>query len=129
VWPDRIEYNGSSGNPEAGAADVIILRSSAMLESNLKTVRNDMSTLIRDAQELFREATSTSGLKAEELRSKGLALLDNAIAKAQDVQAAALETGKELAGEADDYVRENPWRAVAISAGVGLLVGLLISRK
>jgi ElaB/YqjD/DUF883 family membrane-anchored ribosome-binding protein len=100
-----------------------------MLESNLKTVRTDMKTLIQDAQELFREATSSTGLKAEELRSKGLTLLDTAMAKAQDVQAAALETSKELAGEADDYVRENPWRAVAISAGVGLLVGLLISRK
>jgi ElaB/YqjD/DUF883 family membrane-anchored ribosome-binding protein len=100
-----------------------------MLESNLKTVRTDMKTLIRDAQELFREATSVTGVKADELRSKGLSLLETAVAKAQDVQAAAVETGKELATEADDYVRENPWRAVAISAGVGLLVGLLISRK
>jgi len=100
-----------------------------MLESHLKTVRTDMKSLIRDAQELFREATSVSGVKAEELRSKGLSLLDSAMAKAQDAQAAAIETSKELAHEADDYVRENPWRAVAISAGVGLLVGLLISRK
>ncbi len=100
-----------------------------MLESSLKTVRTDMKTLIRDAQELFREATSVTGVKAEELRKQGLNLLDTAVAKAQDVQAAALETGKELASDADDYVRDNPWRAVAISAGVGLLVGLLISRK
>jgi ElaB/YqjD/DUF883 family membrane-anchored ribosome-binding protein len=113
----------------AAAVFVFILRSIAMLESNLKTVRTDMKTLIRDAQELFREATSASGLKADELRSKGLVLLDTAMAKVQDVQAAAMETGKEMAGEADDYVRGNPWRAVAISAGVGLLVGLLISRK
>jgi ElaB/YqjD/DUF883 family membrane-anchored ribosome-binding protein len=100
-----------------------------MLESNLKTVRTDMKTLIRDAQDLFREATSVTGVKAEELRAKGLTLLDTAMAKAQDVQAAAIETSKELATEADDYVRENPWQAVAIGAGVGLLVGLLISRK
>jgi ElaB/YqjD/DUF883 family membrane-anchored ribosome-binding protein len=100
-----------------------------MLESNLKTVRTDMKTLIRDAQELFREATSVTGVKAEELRNKGLGLLEKAAAKAQDAQAVAVETGKELAADADDYVRENPWRAVAISAGVGLLVGLLISRK
>lgn len=100
-----------------------------MMETNLKTVRTDMKTLIKDAQNLFREATSATGVKADELRNMGLGLLDAAVTKAQDVQAAALESGKEMAATADDYVQENPWRAVAISAGVGMLVGFLIARK
>lgn len=88
-----------------------------------------MKTLVQDAQELFREATSATGEKAEELRSKGLVLLDTALAKAHDAQLAAIETGKEIAVKTDDYVQENPWRAVAISGGIGLLLGFLISRK
>ncbi len=100
-----------------------------MTTSSYKTVRNDMKTLVRDAQQLFREATSASGDRADELRSKGLGMLDNALGSAQEMQALALETGKELAENADDFVKENPWKAVAISAGVGLLVGMLIARK
>jgi ElaB/YqjD/DUF883 family membrane-anchored ribosome-binding protein len=100
-----------------------------MMESNLKTVRSDMKSLVKDAQDLFREATSATGVKAEDLRNRGLNLLDAAMAKAQEVQATALETGKELADTADNYVQENPWRAIAISAGVGVLIGLLIARK
>ena len=100
-----------------------------MLASNVKTVRNDMKALVKDAQELFREATSVSGVKADELRDRGLQLLDAAVAKAQEVQVAAFETGKEVAVNADEFVKENPWRAVAISAGIGLLVGVVISRK
>ncbi|MGI4849577.1 MAG: DUF883 family protein [Janthinobacterium lividum] len=100
-----------------------------MLETNLKTVRTDMKTLIRDAQDLFREATSVTGVKADELRGRGLALLDTAMSKAQDVQAVAMEKGREVADTADQYVKENPWRAVAIASGVGVLVGLLIARK
>ena len=100
-----------------------------MLASNVKTVRNDMKTLMKDAQDLFREATSATGEKADELRAKGLGMLETAMTKAQEVQTAALETGKEMAESADDFVKENPWKAVAISAGVGLLVGMLISRK
>lgn len=100
-----------------------------MLESNIKTVRTDMKALVEDAQELFREATSTSGVKAEELRAKGMDLLDTAMDKAQELQAAALEVSKDLADSADHYVQENPWKAIAVSAGVGLLVGLLIARK
>lgn len=100
-----------------------------MLASNVKTVRNDMKTLVKDAQDLFREATSATGEKADELRARGLSLLETAMSKAHEVQAAALEAGKEVVETADDFVQENPWKAVAISAGIGLLVGMLISRK
>lgn len=100
-----------------------------MLKSNIKTVRNDMKTLVKDAQELFREATSATGEKADELRSKGLVLLDTALERAHEMQVVAVEKGKEVAQNTDTYVHENPWKAVAISAGVGLLLGLLISRK
>ncbi|MFT5962331.1 MAG: ElaB/YqjD/DUF883 family membrane-anchored ribosome-binding protein [Burkholderiaceae bacterium] len=100
-----------------------------MLTSHLKTGRTDMKTLVQDAQDLFREATSATGVKAEELRGRGMELLETAKVRAHDAQIAAVETGKEIATSADDYVHENPWRAVAVSATVGLLVGLLIARK
>lgn len=100
-----------------------------MLETNIKTVRNDMRTLVKDAQDLFREATSNTGDKAEELRNKGLMLLDAAMEKAQEAQAAALETGKEVAQTTDEFVHNNPWKAVAISTAVGVLIGMLLARK
>jgi len=100
-----------------------------MLATNVKTVRNDMKTLLRDAQELFNEATTVTGEKADELRKKGISLLDAANIKAQELQAAVVETSKEIAESADDFVQENPWKSVAIAAGFGLLVGVLIARK
>ncbi len=100
-----------------------------MLANNVKTVRNDMKTLLRDAQELFREATAATGDKAEELRQKGIGLLEAASVKAQELQNAAIETGKEAAKTTDEFVHENPWKAVGIAAGVGFIVGLLIARK
>ncbi len=99
-----------------------------MHRSTLRT-RSDIRSMVEDAQQLFREAAASTGEKAEDLRNKGLELLDSAVSKAQDVQAAAIEAGKEIAATTDDYVQENPWRAIAISAGIGLLVGLVISRK
>jgi len=100
-----------------------------MLNSNIKTVRNDMKTLLKDAQDLFREATLATGEKADELRSRGAVMLDAAMEMAQDVQAVALEKGKKAAESTDEFVREHPWQAVAVSAGIGLLVGMLLSRK
>lgn len=99
-----------------------------MMGSNLKTTRNDMKSLLQDAQDLFQEATSSTGAKADELRSRGLGLLEDALEKAQGAQAAAVETGREMVDTADDYVQENPWQAVAMAAGIGLLAGMLIGR-
>lgn len=100
-----------------------------MLASNIKTVRNDMKTLVKDAQDLFLEATHATGEKADELRAKGLALLDRALERAHEVQAMAVEKGKAAAHTTDEFVHEHPWKAMGIAAGIGLLVGVLISRK
>ncbi|HEY4541922.1 MAG TPA: DUF883 family protein [Noviherbaspirillum sp.] len=100
-----------------------------MLTSNIKTVRNDMSTLMQDAQELFREASTATGAKADELRAKGMALLETALEHAHELQTVAVEKGKVAARQTDEFVHAHPWQAVAVSAGIGLLVGMLISRK
>jgi ElaB/YqjD/DUF883 family membrane-anchored ribosome-binding protein len=100
-----------------------------MVESRIKTARNDFSTLLRDAQALLLEAASNTGSKADELRGRGMDLLDEASSHARELQAAALDAGRELADSADSYVRKNPWQATAIAAGAGLLIGVLLSRK
>ncbi len=100
-----------------------------MLESNLEVVKKDMDVLVKDAQELFHAASLLTGEKADELRNRGMRILDSAVTKAQNMQEAAMRTGKEIAITTDDYVRENPWRAVAVATGVGVLVGYLLGRK
>lgn len=100
-----------------------------MLESNLKTVGNDVNTLVKDAQALLRAAAALTGDKAEEVRNRGMRLLDTALDKARDAQADTLIAGKDMAASADDYVKDNPWRAVATAAGAGLLLGLILGRK
>ena len=100
-----------------------------MMESKLKTVRGDMKTLVQDAQALFNEASAAGGIKADELRSRGMQLLDSALEQVQELQTATPEKGKELADSTDHYIRENPWQAVGLAAAVGVLVGMLIARK
>jgi ElaB/YqjD/DUF883 family membrane-anchored ribosome-binding protein len=100
-----------------------------MNEAKLKTVHNDVNTLIAEAQDLFREAATTTAAKADELRTKGMALLETAAGQAKALQSSAIATGKELVANTDDYVNQNPWRAVAISTVVGLVAGLAVARS
>lgn len=100
-----------------------------MLESNLKVVNGDAKTLVKDAQALFLAAAALSGEKAEEIRGRGMRLLDSALTKVQDVQESAMDAGKVMAASADGYVKDNPWRVIASALGVGLLLGIFLSRK
>ena len=47
---------------------------------------------------------------------------------ASDATAPAAQM-KDAGKAADAYVHENPWKAVGIAAGAGLIIGMLISRR
>jgi ElaB/YqjD/DUF883 family membrane-anchored ribosome-binding protein len=100
-----------------------------MLETELNNINSDIKILLNDARVLFNSAASLSGDKAQEVRERGQRLLDAALLKTQEYQAHAVDAGKEIANRTDEYVKQNPWRTVAIGAGVGLLIGVLLGRK
>ena len=103
--------------------------SASSLNDSLDDAGSDVKSLVKDAQALLTAAASLTGNKADELRERGMQLLDVATGKASKYQDQALDKGKELARTADVYVNDNPWRTVAVAAGIGLLVGVMLGRK
>jgi len=79
---------------------------------------NDLKAVIADAEELLRATASDAGPKIQEVRER-----------AEESLRIAREHLKGAGAELDSKVRENPWAAVGIAAGVGLIVGILLSRK
>jgi ElaB/YqjD/DUF883 family membrane-anchored ribosome-binding protein len=102
---------------------------STYMDSKLDNAGADMKTLVKDAQSLLTTAASLTGTKADELRERGMRMLDAALGKSSQYKDQAMVKGKELAQSADVYVKDNPWRTVAVAAGVGLVVGVLLGRK
>ncbi len=106
--------------------DAKFARSDASKEK--EKLMRDMRLVVSDAEELLRATAGQAGEKVTAARERIQANL--AVAKEQlaDAQNAAIEKTKYAAKMTDDYVHENPWRAMGVAAGVGLIVGLLISR-
>jgi ElaB/YqjD/DUF883 family membrane-anchored ribosome-binding protein len=100
-----------------------------MSEMNKEKLMSDIKTVLADAEDLLKQAASSTGERATELREKALARLKQAKDKAADVQVVVVEKGKRAARATDDYVHEHPWASIGIAAGAGVLVGLLINRK
>lgn len=101
------------------------MRSKSPSEKLLK----DLQAVVEDAEALLHATASQTGDKIDHIRSKAKASLHQARSRLASVEDEALEQVREAAQSADDYVRANPWQAVGAAAGVGLLLGLLISRR
>ncbi|CAR53516.1 DUF883 family protein [Burkholderia cenocepacia] len=100
-----------------------------MSEINKEKLMSDIKTVLSDAEDLLKQAASSTGDRAAELREKAMSRLKQAKEKAADVQVVVVEKGKKAARATDDYVHEHPWTSIGEAAGVGVLIGLLINRK
>lgn len=89
----------------------------------------DFRLVVADAEELLRLTANQAGDKASELRARVQDHLITAKQKLGDAELAVRDNAKAVARATDDYVRDNPWRAVGVAAGVGLVIGLLIGRR
>lgn len=47
----------------------------------------------------------------------------------EEIQSVVSERTRECMHTTETYVRENPWQAVGLAAGLGLVIGLLIGRR
>jgi len=88
----------------------------------------DLQLVVSDAEELLRATASQAGEKVSAARERIQDSLATAKARLADAEEAMLEKTRQAARATDEYVHDNPWRAVGIAAGVGLVVGMLISR-
>ena len=77
---------------------------------------------------MLKATAGQAGEKVSAARERIQESLGTARARLGKAQEAMLEKTKKAAHATDEYVHENPWRAVGIAAGVGLIVGMLISR-
>ena len=89
----------------------------------------DLKIVIADAEELLRATAAQAGEKVSAARERIQASLATAKVKLTEAERALLEKTKLAAKATDQYVHENPWRAVGIAAVAGLVLGVLISRR
>lgn len=89
----------------------------------------EFKTVIADAEALIKATANQGGEKVDQLRVQAETSLASAKEKLEDLHEELIERGREAVKATDDYVQDNPWKAVGIAAGVGLLIGLLVSRR
>jgi len=90
---------------------------------------SDLKTVLADVEALLKQAANSTGQQAVELRERAAENLHRASMRLSEARVAAAEKSRVAARRADDWVHANPWAAVGAAAGVGFLLGMLVSRR
>jgi ElaB/YqjD/DUF883 family membrane-anchored ribosome-binding protein len=89
----------------------------------------DLQAVVYDAEALLKATAGQVGDKVQEVRSRAEQTIKQARARLNGVEADVVRKARDAAAATDVYVRDNPWQAVGLAAGLGLLAGLLLSRR
>ena len=88
------------------------------MEAATDNLMDELRDVVAAAEDLLKATTGERGERIEEIR-----------ARAEEALRTARERLEGVGSRLNDEVRQHPWAAVAIAAGIGLVLGVLLSRK
>jgi ElaB/YqjD/DUF883 family membrane-anchored ribosome-binding protein len=89
----------------------------------------ELNRIVDQAESLLRSLGEQGDEAADAVRGRVTQTLNQAKARLADVAVDAEQVAESLADRADEYVRKNPWQAVALAALLGGVVTLLVSKS
>jgi ElaB/YqjD/DUF883 family membrane-anchored ribosome-binding protein len=95
---------------------------SSVLAEELRQIVNQAEALLNAMGEDGDAATAA-------LRERVNDSIDAARSRLADIEEQAHRVSQRAAGAAEAWVRDNPWSAVLIAAGLGLVIGTLLARR
>jgi ElaB/YqjD/DUF883 family membrane-anchored ribosome-binding protein len=104
-------------------------RKESMMTQATQKLVTDLRVLAADAEELVKATATQTGDKITEVRGKVQQSVAELKPRLAQAQAMLTENAKSAAATGDAYIHENPWTAIGVAAGMGILIGLLIGRR
>jgi ElaB/YqjD/DUF883 family membrane-anchored ribosome-binding protein len=89
----------------------------------------DLKILMADVEDLVRATATQSGDKIAEVRGRIQQAAADLKPRLAQAQVMLKDKANIAAATTDDYVHDHPWTAMGVSAGIGLIIGLLIGRR
>jgi ElaB/YqjD/DUF883 family membrane-anchored ribosome-binding protein len=88
-------------------------------------IKDDLRALVRDAEDMLKATAGDLSEKAQAARSR----LAEAVEKAKATGRRLEEKTVAAAKATDKVIREHPYESIGVAFGVGLLLGLLLTRR
>jgi ElaB/YqjD/DUF883 family membrane-anchored ribosome-binding protein len=92
---------------------------------NTDSTVSELNRVIAQAEELLKTLGEEGGAAAEAVRQRVLRTVSQARARIADTSQRVKGAATDAARVTDDYVHDNPWKAIAYGAAAGAVVAVL----
>jgi len=89
----------------------------------------DLQLMVADTEDLLRATAHQAGEEVAGVRTRIEARLQGVKANVVAAEAAMIERARQAAKVTDQYVHDNPWKSISVSALAGAVIGMLIARR
>ena len=117
------------GNSSAGMATDTDTTAGAGIAARHQETMDQLNRTVSQAEDLLRALGNESGEAIDAMRTRVSATLRDARARLSSGAGQARNLANTTMSQADAYVHANPWRAVAIGAGVGVLLAMMMTSR
>ncbi len=93
------------------------------------TVTSEFRKFIGDIEDLVKSMTSLSGDELGKAKQKIASRVSAAKSQVEEIGGSVTEKAKQAATATNEYVNEEPWKAIGIGAAVGFLLGVIVTRR
>ena len=101
----------------------------AAANSGRQNLSREFHDLVADIEDLVKQTASLSGEELNLARARLAELIASAKTSAEDMGSAVAQRARRSAAATNEYVHEQPWKAVGVAAALGLALGVLIGRR
>ncbi|HTT01389.1 MAG TPA: hypothetical protein VMG11_04810 [Steroidobacteraceae bacterium] len=91
-------------------------------------VTEELRNVVSEAEAFLGALSEADDAELERLRDRVHDSIDAAKMRLADIESDAARQGTRVSSAIESWVADNPWTAVAIGAGVGLALGVLLAR-
>ncbi|MEO8001055.1 MAG: DUF883 family protein [Arenimonas sp.] len=90
---------------------------------------SEFQNFIADVEDLVKETTTLTGEDLSRAKAKLSARLADAKESVVGMGGEIADRARKGAKATDDYVHEQPWKAIGAGAAIGLLIGFALARR
>jgi ElaB/YqjD/DUF883 family membrane-anchored ribosome-binding protein len=99
------------------------------VDAALSGITQEFQNFVADMEDLIKASTSLTGEDLARAKANLSARVAAARAFVEEMPGTISDRARNTVKVADDYVREQPWQAMGVTAAAGLLIGFLLGRR
>ena len=124
-----MEATPGSGNGDGRAAQLHSQPGNSDAREAREKLMRDMKSVIGDAESWLKTSAAQNAPDLRAMQDQFKDTLNTAQTDLLHMEASMLAKTRLAALATDTFVKDNPWKSVGLSAAVGVIFGLLLTRK